>query len=101
MQDHILRGPLVNWHINGLFNSLLDRTQLRSDVVVDPLNLVGIHELESMVESAEGGHFDLLHGLQLRCFRDPDMRRSELHNFLMTVPGYGEGKSERVEKILD
>jgi hypothetical protein len=101
VQDHILRGPLVNWHINRLFNSLLDRTQLRSDVVVDPLNLVGIHELESMVESAGGGHFDLLHGLQLRCFRDPDMRRSELHNFLMTVPGYGEGKSERVEKILD
>jgi hypothetical protein len=41
----------------------------------------------------------MFYGLQLRCFRDPEMR-SELHNFLMAVPGYGKGKSERIEKIL-
>jgi hypothetical protein len=63
------------------------------------MNLVGIQELETMAESAEGGTYDILHGLQLRCFKDPEMR-SELHNFLMTIPGYGTGKSERIETIL-
>jgi hypothetical protein len=100
VQDHILRGPLVNWLLNKSFNDRLDRAQLRAGVTVDSLNVVGVHELETMVESAEGAQFDMLHGLQLRCFRDPEMR-SELHNFLMMIPGYGEGKSDRVENIVE
>jgi hypothetical protein len=63
------------------------------------MNLVGIQDLETMAESGEGGTFDILHGLQLRCFKDPEMR-SDLHNFLMAIPEYGTGKSERIEKIL-
>jgi len=100
VQDHILRGPFINWLLNKNFNNLLDRAQLRAGVTVDSLNVVGIHELETMAESTDGGQFDMLQGLQLRCFRDPEMR-SELHNFLMMIPGYGEGKSERVENILE
>ena len=100
VQDHILRGPFINWHLNKIFNAGLDRTQLSSEVAVDSLNLVGIHELETMVESAGGGTYDFLHGLQLRAFRDPEMR-SELHNFLMTLTGYGEGKSRRIEEVLE
>jgi hypothetical protein len=99
VQDHILEGPFVNWWLNKLFNQALNRSQLRIGVAVGSLNVLGVRELETMMESAEGGTFDLLHGLQLRCFQDPDMR-SELHNFLMTVPGYGVGKSDRIEKIL-
>lgn len=100
VQDHILRGPLVNWLLNNKFNERLDRSQLRPGVTVDSLNVVGIHELETMAESTEDGKFDIFHGLQLRCFRDPEMR-SELHNFLMMIPAYGEGKSARVESILE
>jgi hypothetical protein len=48
----------------------------------------------------KGADFDIFHGLQLRCFRDPEMR-SEVHNFLMMIPGYGQGKSRRVERILE
>jgi hypothetical protein len=99
VQDHILRGLFINWHLNKIFNARLNRTQLSSEVTVDSVNLVGIHELETMAESAEGGTYDMFYGLQLRCFRDPEMR-SELHNFLMAVPGYGKGKSKRIEKIL-
>jgi hypothetical protein len=100
VQDHILRSPLINWLLNRKFNQLLDRNQLRDGVAVDPLNVVNIHELETMAESAEGGTFDLFHGLQLRCFRDPEMF-SDLQNFLLTIPGYGQGKSERIQAILD
>ena len=99
VQDNILRGPFVNWWLNKKFDSLIDRTQLHCEVKVDSLNLVNIHELETMAESAEAGSFDIFHGLQLRCHADPGMR-SALHDFLLNVPGYGEGKSNRIEKIL-
>lgn len=99
VQDHILEGPFVNWWLNKLFDEALNKSQLRNGVTVDSLNLLNVRELETMTESAEGGEFDLLYGLQLRCFQDPDMRL-ELHNFLMTVAGYGRGKSDRIEKIL-
>jgi len=99
VQDNILRGPFVNWWLNKKFDSLIDRTQLHCEVKVDSLNLVNIHELETMAESAEAGSFDIFHGLQLRCHADPEMR-SALHDFLLNVPGYGEGKSNRIEKIL-
>jgi hypothetical protein len=100
VQDHILRSPLVNWLLNQKFNRLLDRNELRHDVTVDPLNVISVHELETMAESAEGGDFDILYGLQLRCHTDPDMS-TDLHNFLLNVPGYGKGKSARVEAILE
>jgi hypothetical protein len=99
VQDNILRGPFINWWLNRKFDSLIDRTQLRCEVKVDSLNLVNIHELEIMAESAEAGSFDFLYGLQLRCHADPEMR-SALHDFLLNVPGYGEGKSKRIDKIL-
>jgi hypothetical protein len=100
VQDPILGGPLLNWRINKSFNEILDRTQVRPDVTVDALNVVGIRELETMAESAESGGFDLFGGLQLRCYADPEMR-SNLHNFLLDVPGYGEGKSVRIDSILE
>lgn len=100
VQDHILRSPLINWLLNRKFNLLLDRTQLHDGVNVDSLNVVNVQELETMAESAEGGDFDLFHGLQLRCFNDPEMF-SDLQNFLLTVPGYGQGKSKRIEAILE
>jgi hypothetical protein len=100
VQDPILRSPLVNWLLNRKFNQFLDKDQLRHGVSVDSLNVVNIHELETMAESSEGGTFDLFHALQLRCFRDPEMV-SDLQNFLLEVPGYGQGKSERIDAIVD
>jgi hypothetical protein len=99
VQDPILRGPLINWMLNRTFNQALDREKLRTGVTVEPLNVVGIHELETMAESAEAGAFDIFHGLQLRCHFDPEMRGG-LHNFLLNVPGYGEGNSTRRQQSL-
>jgi len=53
-----------------------------------------------LVKSAEAGAFDLFHGLQYRCFEDPEMVLN-LHNFLCDQPGYGEGKSSRITTLLD
>jgi hypothetical protein len=100
VQDPILGAPLINWHINNRFNLILDRTLLRPTVAVDPLTVVGIRELESMAESAEAGAFDLFGSLQTRCYVDSEMR-SNLHNFLLDCPGYGDGKSPRITDILD
>jgi hypothetical protein len=99
VQDQILRSPFVNWWLNRRFNQSLARTQLRPCVTIEPLNVVSVSELETMAESAEGGTFDILHGLQLRCLRDPEMQ-SDLHNFLLDIPGYEKGKSPKIEKIL-
>jgi len=100
VQDHILNGPLVNWWLNKRFNTLLNRSLLRPEVKVDALNVVGIRELETMAESAENAGFDLFHGLQYKCYADPEMH-ANLHNFLLELPGYGEGKSSRIERLLD
>jgi hypothetical protein len=100
VQDAVLAGPLVNWKLNQRFNELLDRSVLRPGVTVDSMTVVGIRELESMTESAEAGVFDLFHGLQLKCYADPEMCQG-LHNFLLTLPGYGEGRSVRVRKVID
>jgi hypothetical protein len=100
VQDHILGGPLVNWMINKRFNEILDRTLLRPEVKVDALNVIGIRELETMAESAEAGLFDLFHGLQYKCYADPEMVLN-LHNFLGDQPGYGEGKSRRISTLLE
>ncbi len=77
----------------------MHKDRIRPGVTIEPLNVVGIHELESLAESAEGGTLGMFDGLQLRCFSDPHML-SELHNFLIGLPGYG-GKTGRIEKILE
>ena len=100
VQDHILRGPLIDWWLNKKFAESLDRSALRAGLTVESLNVVGIYELETMVESSEAGIFDMFHGLQLKCYSDPGMR-AHLHNFLLTVPGYGKGVSERIDRVLD
>ena len=100
VQDPILRGPFVNWKLNQMFLKELDRSKLRNDVTVEPLNLLQIHDLETMAESAEGGTFDIVSGLQLRCFRDPEMR-SSFSQFMLTIPEYGKGKSDRIVRLMD
>lgn len=100
VQDNLLRGPLINWWLNQKFNQLIDRTQLRLGVGVDSLNVAHVHELETMAESAEAGSFDIFYGLQLRCHSDPEML-TELHDFLMNLPGYGQGKPNRIEGIIE
>lgn len=100
VQDPILGGPLINWWLNQRFHQLLDKTALRPGIEVDPLTVVGIREMETMAESAEAGTFELFHGVQSRCHADPEMR-SNLHNFLLEMPGYGEGKSDRIQSALN
>jgi len=53
-----------------------------------------------MVESAEAESHDIFHGLQLKCHDDSEMLL-DLQDFLMNLPGYGEGTSDWVEGILE
>lgn len=100
VQDPILRGPLVNSMLNRIFSLALDREELRLGVMVEPLNVVGVHEMETMAESAEIRGFDIFYGLQLRCQTDPEMQLG-LHNFLLNIEGYGEGMSARRQRSMD
>jgi hypothetical protein len=56
VQDLLLRGPLINWWLNKRLSQILHKDRIRPGVTIEPLNVVGIHELESLAESAEGGH---------------------------------------------
>ena len=100
VQDQFLGGPLVNWWLNKRFKEELDTGVLRAGVTVDPLTVAGVREIETMAESAECAGFDLFHGLQYRCYADPEMR-SNLHNFLLNIAGYGKGSSLRVRTAVD
>jgi hypothetical protein len=98
VQDQILRTPFVNWLLNKRFQELMLSQAITSKIEVLPLNVVTVHEYETLVDSAEARSFDLVGALQYRAVRDVEMR-SELRNYLVSVPGYGEGPSRRLEQL--
>jgi hypothetical protein len=100
VQDHALRGLLVNYWVNQRFKQLIHWQPIASDVEVLPLNLVNIQELETLVESYEGSELDFLRVLENRAVRDPDMT-SELQYFLSGVDEYRFPQSDRANRIHD
>ena len=92
VQDHIARGPLVNWWLNRLFSRLRSEFPTSAALEIMPLNVVHAHELESLLATCGPGGFDPIYGLHHRAVRDPEML-GELHNFLFTIPGYGQVNS--------
>ena len=100
LQDHILRVPFLNCYLNKRFEEKLDRHIFRPDIVVRPLSVVNIHELETMVESAEASGFDFVYALHHRAVRDEEML-SNLQEFLMQFPQYGKERSARAIRVYD
>ncbi|MCI0627490.1 MAG: hypothetical protein L0387_38565 [Acidobacteria bacterium] len=99
VQDHILRGPFVNWWLNKRFQDHLDSSPVKRQLQVLPLTVVNVHELESMVQSAEASSFDIPYALHHRAVRDPQML-SILKDSLMQLPGFGsKEESERWKAI--
>jgi hypothetical protein len=100
VQDHALRGFMVNWWLNRRFRDLIKLQPIAADVEVLPLNVVNIQELETLVESYEGSQLDFLYVLHNRAIRNPDMI-SDLGHFLAGVDAYRFPQSDRATKIHD
>ncbi|MGB6131034.1 MAG: hypothetical protein WBG54_04590 [Acidobacteriaceae bacterium] len=100
LQDHIFRVPFLNWYLNARFQECLSRFPLRDDVVIRPLTVIHIHELESIVHSVESEDFDFVAALQLRTYRDPEVL-SDLLDFLSTFDKFGHKPSPRLKRVLD
>jgi hypothetical protein len=100
LQDHILRVPFLNWYLNRKFQAELKQHTLRPDVVIRPLNVVNISELETMVNSCAASGFDLVYALHHRAVRDEEML-SDLQEFLMQFPNYGREQSERWKTVYE
>jgi len=100
LQDNILRVPFLNWYLNRRFQRELACFSLQQGIVVRPLSVVNIFELETMVNSSEASEFDLVYGLHHRSVRDQEML-SELREFLSQFPNYGRKQSDRWMKVYE
>jgi len=100
LQDHILRAPFLNWYLNIQFREELSRYPLLPRPIIRPLSVINIHELETMVNSAEAAGFDMIYALHHRTIRDDDML-SSMQEWLLQFPNYGRGTSRRAKSVYD
>lgn len=100
LQDHILRVPFLNWHLNKYFQEKLRTHNVRSDILVRPLTVINIHDLESVVHSIEGDNFDFVYAIHNRTIRDVEAL-SDLTDCLRSFSNYGRQPSPRIKRILD
>jgi len=100
VQDQILRAPGLNWYLNMKFQGEMRGFQARPDIVVRPLTVVNVNELETMVNSAEAVGFDFIYALHHRTIRDEEVL-SNLQEWLMQFPDYGRSQSPRTKRIYD
>lgn len=61
LQDHIFRVPFLNWYLNRQIQDELRQYAIRPGVIIRPLTVVGIHDLESMIHSVEAENFDFIY----------------------------------------
>lgn len=100
LQDHILRVPFVNWYLNRRFQESMGQQKIRTGVVVRPLTVLMVHDLESIVHSVESEDFDFVDALQHRTVRDPDVL-SNLLEWLSQYPDFGHKPSPRIAQVLE
>ena len=70
LQDHGFRVPGLNWYMNQHFQERLMRHKLRSGIVVRPLTVIHIQDLESVVHSIERSDFDFISAIDDRVKMD-------------------------------
>lgn len=100
LQDHILRVPFLNWYLNRQFQKELAAFTFQPGVLIRPLNVVNIFELETMVNSSEAVGFDFIYALHHRAVRDTQML-SNLQDFLREFPTYGRQQSARWMRVYE
>jgi hypothetical protein len=100
LQDHILRVPFVNWYLNKRFQESMGQQKIRSGVVVRPLTVLMIHDLESIIHSVESEDFDFVYALQHRTVRDSEVL-SNLLEWLSQYPDFGRKPSPRIAQIFE
>lgn len=100
LQGHILRVPFLNWHLNKHFQAKLQTHDVRTDILVRPLTVINIHDLESVVHSIEGDNFDFVYAIHNRTKRDVEAL-SDLTDCLRSFSNYGRKPSPRIKRILD
>lgn len=100
VQDHILRVPFVNWYLQRKFAASMRIRPLRPGVLVHPLTVLNVHDLESIVHSVESMDFDFVYALQNRTIRDPE-GLSDVSEWLSTFPEFGRKPSPRIAAVLD
>jgi hypothetical protein len=100
LQDHIFRVPFLNWYLNRQFQDELRQYAIRPGVIIRPLTVVGIHDLESMIHSVEAENFDFIYALHNRTVRDEEVL-SELQEWLSTYKDFGRKASPRLAAVLD
>jgi hypothetical protein len=100
LQDHILRVPFLNWHLNKYFQARLQTHNIRKDILVRPLTVINIHDLESVVHSIEGDNFDFVYAIHNRTIRDDEVL-SDLTDWFRSFSNYGRKPSPRIKRILD
>jgi hypothetical protein len=100
LQDHILRAPFLNWCLNKRFQEYMGKQKVRADVVVRPLTVLMIDDLESIIHSVESEDFDFVYALQNRTVRDPEAL-SGLMEWLSQFPDFGHKPSPRIKQVLD
>lgn len=61
VQDQILRVPLANWYLNRRFQEFMAGEKIRPDVIIRPLTVLTIDELESIIHLIEGDDFDFVY----------------------------------------
>ncbi len=100
LQDHIFRVPFLNWYLNQRFQNRIIKYRLRTGVTVRPITVVNIHDLESIVHSAEGANFDFIYALHNRTVKDPEVL-SELLDMLSQFEDFGHTASPRIKSVLE
>ena len=95
-----MRVPFLNWYLNVKFQELMLSKKLRPGIVVRPLTVIVIDELESIVHSVESEQFDFMYALQNRTLRDPDVL-SNLIEWLSQFKEFGRKPSDRMARILE
>ena len=99
-QDHALRSPLINWHLNKRFKARLAGHVFRLDLHVRALTVVTAHDLESMVWACEGGDFDFVHEIHHRVVRDEE-GKTQLLDVLLGNPLFKKNSSPRRLAVLE
>jgi hypothetical protein len=99
-QDHFLRGPGVNWYLNRRFQEFLAQQKMRSDIIVRPLTVLSIDDLESIIHATECQDFDFIYALHNRAVRDQE-GLSDVLDWLRQFPDFRSKSSPRIARVFE
>jgi hypothetical protein len=100
LQDHIFRVPFLNWYMNQRFQERLAPLKLRPEVIVRPLTIIQIHDLESVMHAIEHDDFDFISAINDRITMDT-LGLSDIMDWFRQYEEFGHGPSPRLKEIVE